>query len=400
MSGKVFINYRREDTAQAAGRIYDRLAQAFGREAIFMDIDKIPYGNDFTTHIRDQFNSCKIVVALIGPKWLSARRGWRFFSKRRIDESVDWVRTELELALSKSTPIIPVLVDGAQMPSPNKLPASISALASRNALGVRHEHFLSDVDALVGSIGNALDSAAGSAQATPFGLASTNVPMRREAIDQRYRQKTIPEYGVRLLPSLGDEVAEFLGPAERPYVMIADYEESRGRTLKALIDSLFIGAHFDAVNASRMQWTAVIYPIGTVNSRAYDVVPATWKAAYRLCTDPKRLALWEAAPDERSEIEAPDRDYWTGDERLWEQRLINTLNRLIGTEIAFNRYSAKPWRNANDALTGLFGMHGCFGGNARGANGLRIFLQRNMRLSELEYKVVRLGTLQDNRTLA
>jgi hypothetical protein len=93
MSGKVFINYRREDTAQAAGRIYDRLAQAFGREAIFMDIDKIPYGNDFTTHIRDQFNSCKIVVALIGPKWLSARRGWRFFSKRRIDESLDWVRT-------------------------------------------------------------------------------------------------------------------------------------------------------------------------------------------------------------------------------------------------------------------------------------------------------------------
>ncbi len=39
---RLFISYRRTDSKQIAGRIYDRLAPVFGKENIFKDVDSIP----------------------------------------------------------------------------------------------------------------------------------------------------------------------------------------------------------------------------------------------------------------------------------------------------------------------------------------------------------------------
>ena len=47
---KIFLSYRRQDSAGIAGRIYDRLRAHFGDDAIFMDIDNIPFGVDFRVH--------------------------------------------------------------------------------------------------------------------------------------------------------------------------------------------------------------------------------------------------------------------------------------------------------------------------------------------------------------
>jgi TIR domain len=63
MAGKIFINYRRDDSIGMAGRLHDRLAQAFGRDNIFMDVDNIPVGDDFVAHLNDQVAACDIVVA-------------------------------------------------------------------------------------------------------------------------------------------------------------------------------------------------------------------------------------------------------------------------------------------------------------------------------------------------
>jgi len=51
---KILISYRRKDSADVTGRIYDRLVQQFGRESVFVDVDSIPFGVDFRKHLDEQ----------------------------------------------------------------------------------------------------------------------------------------------------------------------------------------------------------------------------------------------------------------------------------------------------------------------------------------------------------
>src|SRR5262245_65318708 len=73
VTGRIFINYRRGDDQAAAGRLYDRLLQHFDREQLFMDVDAIEPGVDFVKFLDEQVASCIAFVAVIGPRWLSAR---------------------------------------------------------------------------------------------------------------------------------------------------------------------------------------------------------------------------------------------------------------------------------------------------------------------------------------
>ena len=50
---KIIISYRRADSGVITGRIRDRLAQHYGDDAIFMDIDNIPFGMDFRKNIAE-----------------------------------------------------------------------------------------------------------------------------------------------------------------------------------------------------------------------------------------------------------------------------------------------------------------------------------------------------------
>lgn len=154
----VFLNYRRQDASQATGRLFDRLGSAFGRDAVFMDIDSIPFGSDFAGHIREQLNCCKVVIPIIGKDWLSCTAGLWPFRRRRIDGKSDWVRKEIEIALERSLPMIPVLVDGASMPQPALLPTSIALLANKNAISLRHDRFGVDCDTLIHAIGLTIGS--------------------------------------------------------------------------------------------------------------------------------------------------------------------------------------------------------------------------------------------------
>jgi ABC-type iron transport system FetAB ATPase subunit len=92
----IFISYRRSDSQDVAGRIYDRLAQHFGKEAIFKDVDDIPGGEDFRIFLQTTLQQCKVVLAIIGPDWVNAldEQG-----RRRLDNPADWVRVEIEEAL-------------------------------------------------------------------------------------------------------------------------------------------------------------------------------------------------------------------------------------------------------------------------------------------------------------
>src|SRR5262249_21189585 len=108
----IFISYRREDSAGWTGRLAERLRQKFGSESIFMDIDTIQPGTDFTKALHSAVGACDVLLAMIGPEWPVAKNSE---GQIRLEDPNDWVRTELTTALSRSIPIIPVLVGGASL---------------------------------------------------------------------------------------------------------------------------------------------------------------------------------------------------------------------------------------------------------------------------------------------
>jgi CheY-like chemotaxis protein len=144
---KIFLSYRRDDSRHITDRIADRLTDHFGRESVFRDVDSIPAGADFRRVIEDAVRRCHVLVAVIGPRWLGItdRQG-----TRRLDDASDFVRLEIEAAVRRGTPVIPVLVDGATMPSAEDLPPSLQELSFRQGAGVRPDpDFHRDVHRLI-----------------------------------------------------------------------------------------------------------------------------------------------------------------------------------------------------------------------------------------------------------
>jgi hypothetical protein len=150
LKGGVFFSYRREDSADICGRIYDHLAARYGRLKVFKDVDNIPYGADFPTYIQARLRECAVCLVVIGPKWLTSASA---DGRRRLDEPGDFVRLEIESALRAGLAVIPVLVYGAGLPPAEALPESLGQLRFLNAAPVRLDpDFATDVRRLCDSI--------------------------------------------------------------------------------------------------------------------------------------------------------------------------------------------------------------------------------------------------------
>ncbi len=148
---RIFISYRRNDSAAASGRIYDRLCVAFGEKAVFKDVDVIPAGANYPALLNEAIAQCDVMLAVIGSHWLSAVES---NGQRRLDNPDDFVRIEIEAALKRDEVlIIPVLVDDATMPSTGELPESLRLLYYRNGAIVRNDpDFNRDIARLITTI--------------------------------------------------------------------------------------------------------------------------------------------------------------------------------------------------------------------------------------------------------
>jgi hypothetical protein len=153
MASKIFISYRRDDSAAMAGRLYDRLVEKFGEANLFIDVDNMPAGADFVKHLSKQVESCDIFLCTVGPNWLNAKDE---DGRRRLDQPDDYVRVEIASALNRDIPVIPVLIEGARVPKARELPGDIAALARHNAVEVRSSHFRRDADDLAQKISEIL----------------------------------------------------------------------------------------------------------------------------------------------------------------------------------------------------------------------------------------------------
>jgi carbon monoxide dehydrogenase subunit G len=154
-SAGIFISYRRDDASYPAGWLHDRLASHFGRGQVFKDVDSIQYGDDFVERITAAVGVCEVMLAVIGSRWLTVMDT---DGRRRLDNPTDYVRLEIEAALERDVRIIPVLVEGAKMPSAAELPTSLEKLTRRHALTLRPESFASDTGRLLEVLNTTLTS--------------------------------------------------------------------------------------------------------------------------------------------------------------------------------------------------------------------------------------------------
>jgi len=149
----VFISYRHEDTEGHAGRVRDWLVRRFGEERVFQDVDGIDPGEDFVDRLEQELGKCDVLLAIIGRQWLTCSND---LGSRMIDDPRDWVRLEIQVALDRGVPVIPVLVGGARMPSETALPKPLGPLGRRNAIEMGPQ-WAADVERL----GEAIERAAG-----------------------------------------------------------------------------------------------------------------------------------------------------------------------------------------------------------------------------------------------
>jgi TIR domain len=147
---KIFISYRRADSIDVSGRLFDRLVAEFGSNNVFKDVDSIPLGIDFERYIREQLVEFEFCLVIIGKQWLEVKHS---DGTRRLDDQSDYVRIEIEQALAGGLKIIPVLVGDAQMPAVAQLPESLQFITKRNAISIRPDpDFHRDVDRLIRGI--------------------------------------------------------------------------------------------------------------------------------------------------------------------------------------------------------------------------------------------------------
>lgn len=133
MIRNIFLSYRRDDSRGYTNAIYTLLELHYPKESIFMDVDTLVPGTDFVNALEKAVESCDIFLAVIGTSWVDVRdeKG-----QRRLDNPEDFVRIEVAHALERGIPVIPVLVNGAQMPSSEKLPDDLKDLARRHAFSI------------------------------------------------------------------------------------------------------------------------------------------------------------------------------------------------------------------------------------------------------------------------
>lgn len=149
----IFISYRRDDSQGWVGRLASDLKSCFPQARVFYDIATVRPGEDFVAAIDEALSSCQAVLAIIGPRWLSAQTAE---GQRRIDDPVDFVRLEIDRALVRPMRVVPVLFGGTTMPKASDLPESLRPLTHRQAHEISDKRWDYDLDILTTVLGEIL----------------------------------------------------------------------------------------------------------------------------------------------------------------------------------------------------------------------------------------------------
>ena len=175
----IFLNYRREESSAVAGRLHDRLEDRFGGQRVFMDIASIEPGEDWSTAIERAVAASQVMLVLIGRQWATVTDSG---GNRRLDDPSDWIRVELEATFEHNVVVVPVLIDDARMPRMEHLPAPLRGLAMLQPTHLHRDRFQSDVEALLDSLEDIVESASARTPGVP-GQHAPVAPFARTRLD-------------------------------------------------------------------------------------------------------------------------------------------------------------------------------------------------------------------------
>lgn len=227
----IFISYRRDDSGGHAGALARELGQRFGAENVFLDLEDIGGGQDFVLALEQALDHCDVLIALIGPHWLTATDAQH---RRRLDAPGDFVRMEIAAALRRDIAVIPLLVEQTLMPSADELPEDVRPLSVRNAMHLRNASWQYDIDKLADQLRAAFYS--------PSHAKAAPVPppdFRPGKLMDSKKQLLVALFAVMGLVFTGVGVASFFDTRQ----FIARAEEATGR----VIDNVHVGDTYRAV---------------------------------------------------------------------------------------------------------------------------------------------------------
>jgi hypothetical protein len=156
-TGNIFVCYRHEDSWAYAGWLADALTRQFGKSRVFRDLDS-QRGVDFRDQVDEAIDSCVVLLAVIGPRWLRVQDE---SGRRRIDHPRDLVALEIATALKRDIRVIPVLVGGVRMPRERDLPEQLAELAYRTAIELSDTGWDHQISGLVDDLWQVFESTAG-----------------------------------------------------------------------------------------------------------------------------------------------------------------------------------------------------------------------------------------------
>jgi hypothetical protein len=162
MPAGVFISYRREDAAPYARLLQYELRERFPEADVFVDMDSIEPGSDFAETIQRAVSSCAVLLALIGRQWLTLTDEE---GQRRLEDPDDYVRLEIQTALTRGVRVIPVLVDNARALRHQQLPEPLAKLARLNAVELSYNRYQYDAERLLNAVGRMLTVTASTPEA-------------------------------------------------------------------------------------------------------------------------------------------------------------------------------------------------------------------------------------------
>jgi TIR domain len=238
----LFISYRRHDSAGYSGRLHDRLQREFGHNLLFMDVNSIPLGTNFIKVLGEEIAKCDALLAVIGPGWLDARDE---NGHRRLGNPDDFVRIEIGTALKRGIRVIPILLEGTQVPKADQLPDDLKELALRTGLDVRHASFNEDMERLIRELKGALvmvsrTKKSKSRTRNVLSLASLGLAVTIVTVGLAWLKKDSFTVAAPSLTFIATYVAESAGPAWRtiePLVMAIPPSRG-GRVVRPIVRTL------------------------------------------------------------------------------------------------------------------------------------------------------------------
>jgi hypothetical protein len=302
----IFVSYRRSDSQDVTGRIYDRLVAKFSQKQVFKDVDNIPLGVSFPVHIKQMLRKASVLLVIMGPDWLTATDEQ---GRRRLDDPADFVRIEVELALRADMPVVPVLVGTARMPLPSELPPSMRKLVLRNGMAVRPDpDFNHDMGRLFAGIDNLekLRSirAGKSAKSTDEEIL-TGILVPDQSGKEGVRDSSAITVKRDLTPRAKENPSG--APRQRPPVRRAGTNDRSGRGwILLLILALFIGAVSALVLGRQLRAPDGGSPqVSSTDSKGQQPPLADEKKPNSSPEAPKKDKGQEKSPDEDKKPSSP-----------------------------------------------------------------------------------------------